>query len=84
MIGSKERLEDMYLREQMLEIMKVCLHQFQRTGDQKYLEFSKEFGQLSYQLRKIINGGDYTKRDEIRNKIDNVINHKFIYETTKN
>ena len=69
MIFSTERLDDIKLRQQHLEVIQVALRLFQKTGEKKFLEHAKAIGHQSNKIKDFIEKGDYSKRDSIRQRI---------------
>lgn len=61
MIASKEKLEDIRWRDQLLGYMQRTLEQYKTTHDKSLVEVAQVFGLLSQEVQKRINSKHYTK-----------------------
>lgn len=67
---SKARVEDMQFRRLVMECAEISLRWYSKTKDPASLEYAKQFGTLSNQLKKRIETHDYKEEDARQRRLD--------------
>jgi len=73
MINSKEKQEDIKLREQFLYLIRSALRAYESNGNQFDYEMAKSFGEKARKLKQRVESEDYTEREQKRRRIDKKI-----------
>lgn len=73
MLVSKVKLEDIKDREECLEMLELCLVDYQKTGDEQFKDLAKMWGDMSQELKQRIDHHDYTESDKRRAKVDDIM-----------
>ncbi len=66
MLASKEKLEDLRWREELLGFVKGMVWRYNETGDKQYLDLAKEAGEESKKIQLKLQTHDYTPKEVAR------------------
>ncbi|MFA5937487.1 MAG: hypothetical protein WC822_06455 [Candidatus Paceibacterota bacterium] len=66
MLASKEKLEDLRWREELLGFVKGMMWRYNETGDKKYIDLAKEAGEESKKIQHRLQTHDYAPKQLAR------------------
>lgn len=75
MFATKKEVEDLKLREHVLEHMYLLALSYKKTGDTRYEKMLKDVGKFSVWLKNKIDTTDYSEAEKRMERLDSICPH---------